>query len=82
MYEMRASACCLEARLVLADLSPRGVGCFDEAPAPCRGFTGDCADLPSQFDDLPPDINPFDGYVCHQASVVRFPTSFLLISTY
>ena len=69
MYELRASACCLEARLILADSSSTGVGCFDPAPAPCRGFTGDCADLPKQFDDLPPDINPFFGYECHQARV-------------
>ena len=67
MYEIRASACCLEARMMLADLTSNGVGCLDPAPAPCRGFTGDCSDLPLQFNELPPDLNPFSGYVCHQA---------------
>ena len=57
MYENRASSCCIEARYML--------GCFEPSPAPCRGFTGDCADLPAQFDDLGPQ-SPFDGYVCHQ----------------
>ena len=38
--------------------------------APCLDFEGDCADLPKQFDDLPPDVNPFFGYECHQARVV------------
>ena len=53
MYQNRASSCCMEARFIL--------GCVDPAPAPCRGFTGDCSDLPSQFANVVP--NPFEGYV-------------------
>ena len=53
MYQNRASSCCVEARLIL--------DCTDPAPAPCRGFTGDCAELPAQFADVFP--NPFEGYV-------------------
>ena len=53
MYQNRASSCCMEARFIL--------DCVEPAPAPCRGFTGDCADLPAQFANVVP--NPFEGYV-------------------
>ena len=58
---------------MLADLTPSGIGCLDPAPAPCRGFTGDCSDLPLQFSDIPAELNPFSGYVCHQARPTAHP---------
>ena len=65
MYQNRASSCCMEARLML--------DCEEPSPAPCRGFTGDCSDLPLQFSDVVP--NPFEGYVrarsCPCAARVR-----------
>lgn len=29
------------------------LGCDLDPTVPCRGFEGDCADLPAQFSDLP-----------------------------
>ena len=40
------------------------LGCADLPPAPCRGYSGDCADLPSQFEEVVP--NPLAGFQCHQ----------------
>ena len=52
--------CCLEARAL--------VGCSPITAEPCRGFTGDCADLAAQFAGL--DISGAPGvpadYVCLQ----------------
>ena len=57
MYWTRASNCCAEARAIL-DCDPVG---------PCRGFSGDCADLPGQFEAVPGSgFFPPGSYVCSQ----------------
>ena len=76
MYQTRANNCCVEARAILE--------CYDLPPAPCRGFTGDCADLPAQFADTGPQ-NPFVDsagipYVCRQFPDPGRPTDKLIVS--
>ena len=53
----QAALCCRDARAVLQ--------CDPNPAMPCRGFSGECADLPVQFAELP----AMDGYVCE-----AFPT--------
>ena len=50
MYQNRASSCCMEARFIL--------DCDEPSPAPCRGFTGDCAgaQAPNLRRDLRSDL--------------------------
>ena len=76
MYQTRANNCCVEARAILE--------CYDLPPAPCRGFTGDCADLPAQFADTGPQ-NPFidsagNPYVCRQFPDPARPTDKIIVS--
>ena len=52
----QATTCCAEVRGLL--------GCGPN-PEPCRGFSGDCGDLQTQFTGVQ-DALPAD-YVCHQA---------------
>jgi len=66
MYYSRGATCCEEVQLLLA---------CDPAPAPCRGFKGDCGDIASQFQEMlfvdpwaePQCVpaNPVRDWVCH-----------------
>ena len=65
MYYLRGSACCTDVRNLLS---------CDPNPAPCRGFTGDCGDIPFQFNGMmfvdpivQPQcvpVNPLIDYYC------------------
>jgi hypothetical protein len=65
MYYLRGSACCADVRNLLS---------CDPNPAPCRGFTGDCGDIPFQFNGMmfvdpivQPQcvpVNPLIDYYC------------------
>ena len=60
----KASNCCVEIRSLLDDGS--GLVCPPAAfTAPCREFTGNCADTIAQFSSVPGAIPP--DYECHQA---------------
>ncbi len=64
-YYAKAVDCCAELKLIL-DSGPDGGDC--PPVGPCRGFAGDCADLPDQFAALPVPPDYPDGladYTCH-----------------
>lgn len=56
LYWNRATLCCAEVRAYLE--------CNPLPSEPCRGFTGDCADLPLQFRDIPG--SGLETYECTQ----------------
>jgi hypothetical protein len=69
MYYSRGATCCDEIRALLF---------CDPAPLPCRGFLGDCADIPSQFEGMvfvEPETecsalpSPVTDYLCTGASL-------------
>lgn len=56
LYWNRATLCCAEVRAYLE--------CDALPSVPCRGFSGDCADLPLQFKDIPG--SGLEAYTCKQ----------------
>ena len=63
-YYSKSLNCCVEIRGLLDDGS--GTVCPPALfTAPCRGFTGNCADVMDQFSPVQGALP--DGYVCHQA---------------
>lgn len=58
IFQQNGFNCCVDARVFL--------GCSESLSEPCRGFSGDCADLLAQFVDLP-DVSVQD-FKC-----TRFP---------
>jgi hypothetical protein len=49
-FQRKGATCCAELRALL--------GCPGALGSACRGFGGDCADLQSQFAELPPEVLP------------------------
>ena len=57
-FQVKANACCGQVRQLL--------GCSDDFAAPCRGFSGDCADVEAQFAELLlPDGSTIATFECH-----------------
>lgn len=56
----RAVSCCEEIRSILGQGLEPSV-CPADPATPCRGFTGDCADLAQQFASVVPEL---DAFVC------------------
>ena len=66
-YYSKSLNCCIEIRSLLDDGS--GLVCPPAAfTAPCRGFTGNCADVLDQFSGVQ-DALP-DEYECHQVCML------------
>ena len=67
-YYSKSLNCCIEIRGLLDTLD--GVSGFCPPAifaAPCREFTGNCADTEEQFRSLPPDQGGLpEDYECHQ----------------
>ena len=60
-FQQKGATCCSQLREL--------VGCSANLDVPCRGFSGDCADLQRQFEELPPQVLPpgadVAGFTCH-----------------
>ena len=57
-YQVKAASCCSQVRTFL--------GCDPSNDTPCRGFTGDCADIKAQFADVPLlDGGTVADFECH-----------------
>ena len=70
LQEQRGTNCCIDAMLLL--------GCEPVPGTPCRGFTGDCGDLPAQFEAIPG--SPLQGWVCTEFPDPAVPLHKLLAS--
>jgi len=67
MFELKAKNCCALLRDIL-DSGPDGGACPPGNGLPCRGFTGNCADVTAQFSDVPvlPDFpDGLSDWECH-----------------
>ena len=69
-YQVKASNCCAQIRTFL--------GCDPSNNTPCRGFTGDCADIKAQFGDVPLD----DGGTVADFECHAFPDEASLIDSF
>ena len=70
LQEQRGTNCCIDAMLLL--------GCEPIPGTPCRGFTGDCGDLPAQFEAIPG--SPLQGWVCTEFPDPAVPLDKLISS--
>ena len=69
-YQVKATNCCAQVRTFL--------GCDPSNDTPCRGFTGDCADIKAQFGDVPLD----DGGTVADFECHAFPDEASLVDSF
>ena len=83
LFYSRSAACCATVRAILDGGPPSSAGSCPPA-GPCRGFTGDCADLATQFSSLPvPPNYPFglSSFECDAFPNIS-PSAPLLLNTF